>query len=519
MKKGLASTSYSETLAFKIQLPELNSLNLEKAEIWRSCWSKVVGIVPIGTFIHKQDCFQQKVFSPAYTSGMNHIEAAQLRLFEKRTYMTHHCFLFISIPRRSADQAEAIARQLQDVLKELNPQFLGSITESTTLSTLMPKDSGDFYNQAKLSNHLAPSVENYAIYALTTPDVFLTPALAISSKLPNTSEKGVSEVRDRTTEKTELVVSDRSPLGTLLPINHIYNQFIFIPEQVGTANLIDSKLVNYKLAEQLFGGLLTNKIAKAIPVLDQLSNDYLQAERHVKFHAHVLIWPDDSTPLISQEALVRQAFAKMNIQPVVVNETSVKRNLLMAVVPGKAAYLPAAVQTLVTESYALKQLTAESFSNWDESENGVWVTDRNSGQPLQLDLSEKPYRNHSIRNRNKLIIGTAGLGRSFLMHQLICSYHERSAPTLHPPRITKIILIESDDDYSTFTQYVAGIRLDLSQTSSFNPFICLRSEPDLLDNTYFLIELIKKLWKGNLPLNRLDYNLLQTLIEAFTSYL
>ena len=61
------------------------------------------------------------------------------------------------------------------------------------------------------------------------------------------------------------------------------------------------------------------------------------------------------------------------------------------------------------------------------------MADRTNGKPLHLDISDEPMRRGITTNRNKLVIGPSGSGKSFFMNHLVRQYWEQN---------THIILID-----------------------------------------------------------------------------
>ncbi len=53
------------------------------------------------------------------------------------------------------------------------------------------------------------------------------------------------------------------------------------------------------------------------------------------------------------------------------------------------------------------------------------MTDRQSGVPLHLDISDLPMRKGIITNRNKFILGPSGSGKSFFTNHLVRQYYEQ----------------------------------------------------------------------------------------------
>ena len=74
---------------------------------------------------------------------------------------------------------------------------------------------------------------------------------------------------------------------------------------------------------------------------------------------------------------------------------------------------------------ALCFFTAETNYRSSLSPFGIKLSDRLTGKPLHLDISDLPMKRGIITNRNKFVLGPSGSGKSFFINHLIRQYYEQ----------------------------------------------------------------------------------------------
>jgi len=108
-----------------------------------------------------------------------------------------------------------------------------------------------------------------------------------------------------------------------------------------------------------------------------------------------------------------------------------------------------------------------------QSDFCIQLSNRKEGCPVQIDLSDEPMEKHWIHNRNKLIIGGSGSGKSFFTNHLLRQYAENG--NCH------IVLLDVGRSYEMLTRYLNEslkkqggammVEFTTDQPISFNPFV------------------------------------------------
>ncbi len=122
------------------------------------------------------------------------------------------------------------------------------------------------------------------------------------------------------------------------------------------------------------------------------------------------------------------------------------------------------------------------------------MTDRQSGVPLHLDISDLPMRKGIITNRNKFILGPSGSGKSFFTNHLVRQYYEQG---------THILLVDTGNSYQGLCSLIHdrthgedGIYITYEEDNpiAFNPFYTDSGEFDV-EKRESIKTLILTLWK------------------------
>jgi conjugation system TraG family ATPase len=122
------------------------------------------------------------------------------------------------------------------------------------------------------------------------------------------------------------------------------------------------------------------------------------------------------------------------------------------------------------------------------------MSDRLTGKPVHLDISDEPMRRGIITNRNKFILGPSGSGKSFFTNHMVRQYYEQGA---------HVLLVDTGNSYQGLCELINcktrgndGVYFTYTEENpiSFNPFY-------VEDNTFDIEKkesvktLLLSLWK------------------------
>lgn len=403
--------------------------------------------MPPYTVVHKQDWHTIVRYQPEIKDGAGFLARRYELHFNERPHLTHSCFLFITktsrevsraqsnfstlcrgrlIPREATDN-ETIARFMDAV-----SQFEAIINEGghITLSRLKADDLlGTPEQDGLLEQYFALSLSN----KVPISDIQFDPAevrigdnrlcVHTLSALDDLPQFVGSNARyDRlSTDRSDCLLSFAAPVGLLLPVNHIYNQYVFIDSPAETLRKFERTARNMR-------ALSRYSRANAINgewIEQYLNEAHAQGLTTVRCHCNVFAWSDDPDELRRIKNAAGSALAKMECTPR--HNTVDVPTLFWAGIPGNAADFPSEETFHIFLEQALCLWTAETSYRNSTSPFGIKLCDRVTGVPIHVDISDEPMRRGFTSNKHKFIIGPSGSGKSFFVNHLLRQYYEQGA--------------------------------------------------------------------------------------------
>src|SRR6185503_17649726 len=284
------------------------------------------------------------------------------------------------------------------------------------------------------------------------------------------------------TDKTKFSVGFASPLGQLLPCNHIYNQYIFIEDQQKTIQRLESRRLRL---QSLSAYSRENSISR--DATNEFLNEAIGQQRQpVKAHFNTLVWTTDKGQLKDLRNLVSSALSQMDAVPK--QELSGAPQIFWAGMPGNEADFPMNDSFDTFAEQACCFLNLETNYRSSISPTGMRLGDRLTGRPVHVDISDEPMQKGICTNRNKFILGPSGSGKSFFTNHMVRSYYEQG---------THIVLVDVGHSYKGLCDMVNGyyFTYDEKNPIRFNPFYI--GEGDSLDTEKkeSIKTLLLALWK------------------------
>ena len=168
--------------------------------------------------------------------------------------------------------------------------------------------------------------------------------------------------------------------------------------------------------------------------------------------------------------------------------------LFWAAIPGNEADFPAEESFYTFLDQALCLFNEETNYRSSLSPFGIKMSDRLSGIPLHLDISDLPMKRGVITNRNKFILGPSGSGKSYLTNHLVRQYWEQGA---------HILLVDTGNSYQGLCSLIHaktkgrdGVYFTYTEEApiAFNPFYVEDGVYDV-EKRESLKTLLLTLWK------------------------
>ena len=455
------------TAAYRVTLPELFTLTAEEYEALHGAWLKALKVLPDYTVVHKQDFFiEERYTAPEEGSERSFLARSYERHFNERPYLRHTCYLFVTkttpermrqtsassvlcrgfiVPREMRD-TDAVTRfleaaeQMERILNDSGLVHVERLTETEIVGTA--DDAGLLARYFALSDERSPVVnEDIRLDpgVMRIGDKFLT--MHTLSDLDMLPQSVATDFRYErlSTDRSDCRLSFAAPVGLLLSCNHVYNQVIFLDDHDETLKRLEASARNMN---SLAGYSRSNAINREWIEM-YLNEAHSQGLRSVRCHCNVMAWAESEAELKRIRNDVGSQLALMGCTPH--HNTVDVPVLFWAAIPGNEADFPAEESFYTFLDQALCLFNEETNYRSSLSPFGIKMSDRLSGIPLHLDISDLPMRRGVITNRNKFILGPSGSGKSYLTNHLVRQYWEQGA---------HIVLVDTGNSYKGLCELV-----------------------------------------------------------------
>ena len=504
------------TAAYRVLLPELFTLTGEEYEALHGAWLKALKVLPDYTVVHKQDFFiEERYTAPEDGSERSFLARSYERHFNERPYLRHTCYLFVTkttpermrqtsassvlcrgfiVPREMRD-TDAVTRfleaaeQMERILNDSGLVHVERLTETEIVGTA--DDAGLLARYFALSDEQRPVVnEDIRL----DPDVMRIGDKYLSmhtlSDLDMLPQSVATDFRYErlSTDRSDCRLSFAAPVGLLLSCNHVYNQVIFLDDHDETLKRLEASARNMN---SLAAYSRSNAINREWIEM-YLNEAHSQGLRSVRCHCNVMTWAESESELKRIRNDVGSQLALMGCTPH--HNTVDVPVLFWAAIPGNEADFPAEESFYTFLDQALCLFNGETNYRSSLSPFGIKMSDRLSGIPIHLDISDLPMKRGVITNRNKFILGPSGSGKSYLTNHLVRQYWEQGA---------HILLVDTGNSYQGLCSLIHaktkgrdGVYFTYTEEApiAFNPFYVEDGVYDV-EKRESLKTLLLTLWK------------------------
>lgn len=504
------------TAAYRVTLPELFTLTAEEYEALHGAWLKALKVLPDYTVVHKQDFFiEERYTAPEEGSERSFLARSYERHFNERPYLRHTCYLFVTkttpermrqtsassvlcrgfiVPREMRD-TDAVTRfleaaeQMERILNDSGLVHVERLTETEIVGTA--DDAGLLARYFALSDERSPVVnEDIRLDpgVMRIGDKFLT--MHTLSDLDMLPQSVATDFRYErlSTDRSDCRLSFAAPVGLLLSCNHVYNQVIFLDDHDETLKRLEASARNMN---SLAGYSRSNAINREWIEM-YLNEAHSQGLRSVRCHCNVMAWAESEAELKRIRNDVGSQLALMGCTPH--HNTVDVPVLFWAAIPGNEADFPAEESFYTFLDQALCLFNGETNYRSSLSPFGIKMSDRLSGIPIHLDISDLPMKRGVITNRNKFILGPSGSGKSYLTNHLVRQYWEQGS---------HILLVDTGNSYQGLCSLIHaktkgrdGVYFTYTEEApiAFNPFYVEDGVYDV-EKRESLKTLLLTLWK------------------------
>ena len=447
----LVSKDADITVAFRVELPELFTVTSTEYEAMHSAWHKAIKVLPNYSIVHKQDWFIKEDYQGKLSDGgLSFLARSSERHFNERPYLHHSVYLFLTktnkqrmaqqsnfsslcrghlLPKEITNKEEVMkfmeaVDQFERIINDTEQIRIVRMTEDELVGTNEKGGLLDRYFSLSEEGHA--SLEDIRLGAdlvRVGDNMLCLHTLSDTDDLPTTVSTD-SRYERLSTDRSDCRLSFASPVGLMLPCNHIYNQYLFIEDS-------DANLERFEKQARNMHSLA--RYSRSNQINEEWIQEYLniahsQGLTSIRAHFNVLAWSSDKEELRQIKNDVGSALALMECHPR--HNTIDAATLYWAGIPGNAADFPAEESFYTFIEPALCFFTAETNYKDSLSPFGIKMADRLSGKPVHLDISDLPMKKGVITNRNKFILGPSGSGKSFFTNHMVRQYYEQGAHVL-----------------------------------------------------------------------------------------
>ena len=504
------------TAAYRVSLPELFTLTGEEYEALHGAWLKALKVLPDYTVVHKQDFFiEERYAAPEDGSERSFLARSYERHFNERPYLRHSCYLYVTkttpermrqtsassvlcrgfiVPREMRD-TDAVTRfleaaeQMERILNDSGLVRVERLTEDEIVGTA--DDAGLLARYFALSDERRPVVnEDIRLDpgVMRIGDKYLS--MHTLSDLDMLPQSVATDFRYErlSTDRSDCRLSFAAPVGLLLSCNHVYNQVIFLDDHDETLKRLEATARNMN---SLAAYSRSNAINREWIEM-YLNEAHSQGLRSVRCHCNVMAWAESEAELKRIRNDVGSQLALMGCTPH--HNTVDVPVLFWAAIPGNEADFPAEESFYTFLDQALCLFNEETNYRSSLSPFGIKMSDRLSGIPIHLDISDLPMKRGTITNRNKFILGPSGSGKSYLTNHLVRQYWEQGS---------HILLVDTGNSYQGLCSLIHaktkgrdGVYFTYTEEApiAFNPFYVEDGVYDV-EKRESLKTLLLTLWK------------------------
>jgi len=478
------------TVCYEVTLPELFTVTSAEYEAMHAAWCKAIKVLPRFTVAHKQDWFVSENYKPELQKDdLSFLDRSFERHFNERPYLAHKCYLYLTKTTKERMRQQSNFSTLcrgRITPKELNHEMIVGFMEAVGQFERIINDTGYISLRRMGDDEIVGTdstsgiIERYL--SLSTGDVTCLDDIDLSPKEMRVGDKmlclhTLSDTDDLpgkvstdnryerlSTDRSDCRLSFASPVGLLLPCNHIYNQYVFIDDH-------DENLAKFEKTARNMNSLSRYSRSNAINKewIDRYLNEaHSYGLTSVRCHCNIMAWSDDAEELRRIKNDVGGQLATMGCMPR--HNTIDCPTLFWAAMPGNEADFPAEESFYTFIEPAVCFFTAETNYRSSLSPFGIKMVDRLTGKPVHLDISDEPMKRGITTNRNKFILGPSGSGKSFFTNHLVRQYYEQG---------THVLLIDTGNSYEGLCNLIHnrthgedGIYYTYTEEKpiSFNPF-------------------------------------------------
>lgn len=519
----LVSKMADVTICYELTLPQVFTMEETDYDALHLAFLRAFRDLPDYTIVHKQDVFSVERYGVEATEG-SFLSDSYWKHFSGREYLKHRSFLYVTLSSKESatgySTSSALCKNKLIPKKMLDEGRINEFRESIDKLKQVLHEAGISIRPLSESEIIGDEakfgiVEQYMALDFSGETMVLKD-LHVEDGTLMVGDKFVSCFSIADLEVVPIEVGNCSYNKKLsyppqfhipqsfvanfslnLPFDHVYNQYFFL----GSHHESLKKIKQKGRLQQAFSAASRENAINLERNVAYLDEAYIDQKRSVSCAFNVLVWDENWERLLSKNSQVESALSSVNCCTKTKTEKIVPQ-IFWGGIPGASSQYPSEMTflTFLEQGCCFLNLDGNYRSMVGKDDFGIYLTDRLSGIPVRIDLDDYPKKVGWIDNRNKVIIGPSGSGKSFFTNNMIRQYWEQGC---------HVVLVDIGDSYQGLYRMVQeesrgedGVYYTYTEESplSFNPFYEADYEYSE-EKKEQLLSLIKILWKGDEPLS------------------
>lgn len=473
------------TIGYRLLLPEIFSLSETKAETIHKQLQALCKELPAGTIIHQQSfVYTGRYHDENYSS--NPLAVENQKYFNDKEILMNYVNIYFTFPDkttgiRKSSTANSLIRKMNYPFKQpyKNYEKRFENLEAIIMNIENALSSiPDFEIRRMKDNELNNAVFDYINQSYDTPVKDATTQRINPMSVSNHDEVKVGEkyiailsltqegesIREMckpsvpkiqcNIEMPERITSPCSmcyPVSLGLPFDHVVNCIIEVLDVDQTKTAISNERRSLNIIAPFY-----SEAAESQNEQKRFEEEITKNEWQTTYTSfNIIIKDSDSKNLMRKVSVAQQAFSSIAQSSCYV-ENAETLNLFFSTIPGNAHSNYRGFINI--SQLALCYLQKES--TYISSPDGHLYSDR-FGNPVKINLWDNP----NLNNRNKVVIGPSGSGKSFWLNNYIYQSYIRK---------NDIIIIDIGGSFRSMVDLNQGKYFDSKnkQQFAFNPFLC-----------------------------------------------
>ncbi|MBQ0081501.1 MAG: TraG family conjugative transposon ATPase [Alistipes sp.] len=511
-KNYILSKDMDVTFGCEIVFPSMFALSNEEIKKMHEAFSRALEMLPSNAVVHLRSEYRY-VNPKIKTWYRDEIEKQNDMHFCKRPLFESTSHLFITfrnhpgipptilmgcLSKKGIISKEHLEKVQNKEYFDHVEKFFRCIESSTSIVLKAPMEC-DFENGESLQSIIQRSLFVGASFEAPLEDItFDGECLKVGRRhisilslgelsLLSPTISPIKYLQQTKNSKDDLALSLLCAIGVLFPREHVVNVVISLGDTQKELSRIE-RSSNHKHSLELFS---SENRTSALEQEQFISKITKGGETICHLHLNLMLWDENEAMLSKKETEAVSAFSTLGWK------CHIERNRLLALflssIAGAAGRISRLESMTLTQNEAAMFLSSERIDKVYPTQNGVRLVERISGNPIDVDLTDTPFLQGIISNRNKFILGPSGSGKSFFMNHLLHCYYTQGY---------HIVVLDMGGSYKNLQRVIQwqsmgrdGLEVEYGTNTGFsmNPFRSVDSDDsEKLDS---IMNVILSLWK------------------------